>query len=125
MVIDLTRCVGCQTCAVGCKIKNNLADGLWWNRVITVGGDHVDTAGGTYNHPTRYSIPLNCQNCENPICVDVCPTGASYQREEDQSVLVDYDKCIGWQGLALKHAPMVVRIPNTEEPRYEHCSVQL
>ncbi|HOT65655.1 MAG TPA: hypothetical protein PLV98_09540, partial [Dysgonamonadaceae bacterium] len=49
MVIDLTRCVGCQTCAVGCKIKNNLADGMWWNRVITVGGDHVDTAGGTYN----------------------------------------------------------------------------
>ena len=36
--------------AVGCKI-NNLADGLWWNRVITVGGDHIDTAEEPTNIP--------------------------------------------------------------------------
>ncbi|MBE9563152.1 MAG: 4Fe-4S dicluster domain-containing protein, partial [Proteobacteria bacterium] len=40
------------------------------------------------------SLPLMCQHCENPPCVDVCPTGASFKRE-DGIVLVDRHICIG------------------------------
>ena len=46
---------------------------------------------------TRETIhfPKTCLHCEDPPCVPVCPTGASYKRKEDGIVLVDYDKCIG------------------------------
>ena len=40
------------------------------------------------------SLPLMCQHCEHPPCVDVCPTGASFKRA-DGIVLVDQHICIG------------------------------
>jgi molybdopterin-containing oxidoreductase family iron-sulfur binding subunit len=40
------------------------------------------------------SLPLMCQHCEQPPCVDVCPTNASMKRE-DGIVLVDRHLCIG------------------------------
>ena len=39
-------------------------------------------------------VPLMCQHCEDPPCVDVCPTGASFKRA-DGIVLVDKHTCIG------------------------------
>jgi len=36
-----------------------------------------------------------CNHCENPPCVTVCPTGASYKDEETGIVLVDDKKCTG------------------------------
>jgi len=94
MIIDLNRCIGCQTCAVACKIKNDLADDVWWNRVITVGGDTVDAVGGDVEHPWVYYVPLACQHCQDPPCEKVCPSGATYHRD-DGVVLIDYDLCIG------------------------------
>lgn len=40
-------------------------------------------------------FPRSCLHCEEPACVTVCPTGASYKRGEDGIVLVDEHKCIG------------------------------
>lgn len=48
------------------------------------------------NKGTGYSmsLPVMCQHCEHPPCVDVCPTGASMKRP-DGIVLVDRHRCIG------------------------------
>ena len=40
-------------------------------------------------------FPKSCLHCEEPACVTVCPTGASYKRAEDGIVLVNEDLCIG------------------------------
>jgi molybdopterin-containing oxidoreductase family iron-sulfur binding subunit len=117
-VIDLARCMGCHTCALTCKIENNLPKQGWWNRILTEGGGYQDTPAGVYPNLTMTYIPLACQHCENPACVRVCPVGATYKREEDGVVFQDYDKCIGCR-MCMAACPYTgVRSYNWEEPAY-------
>jgi molybdopterin-containing oxidoreductase family iron-sulfur binding subunit len=74
---------------MACKVENFTGPGVFWSFV-------EDEEVGTYPSVNRRFIPRLCMHCKNPACVDVCPTGASYQRE-DGVVLVDYDKCVGCQ----------------------------
>lgn len=95
MVIDTARCIGCHTCSVACKVENNLPDGVWWNRVLTDGGEAMDTPSGQYPHLDQQYLTVACQHCENPPCVQVCPVGATWKDEETGIVMQDPEKCIG------------------------------
>ena len=103
LVIDLDVCVGCHACATACKEWNSgghsapLPDfnpygadqwGVWFNRVHSF--EEGDGEGARTVH-----FPRSCLHCEEPACVTVCPTGASYKRVEDGIVLVNADICIG------------------------------
>ncbi len=103
LVIDLDICVGCHACAVNCKEWNTgghsapLTDidpygakpkGVWFNR--TFEAVHEETGRSRTVH-----FPKSCLHCDDAPCVTVCPTGASYKREEDGIVLVNADTCIG------------------------------
>ena len=96
MVIDTGRCMACNSCAVACKVENNLPQGIWWNRVHNDGGPNLDSPKGKYpNLGKMMTITLACQHCENPACVKVCPVGATYKDSETGVVRQDYQKCIG------------------------------
>ena len=118
MVLDLKRCIGCHTCSVACRVANNLPNGVWWNRVMTEGGEDMDTPAGTYpNLRIRY-IPVSCQHCGNPACVKVCPVGATYKDTETGIVRQDYEKCSGCR-MCIAACPYTgVRSFLWEEPKY-------
>ncbi len=91
MLIDTQKCGdGCKSCVTACNEENGLSgktgpqDSQWIRKVdirnLQTGAEH--------------SLPMLCQHCENPPCVDVCPTGASMKRA-DGIVLVDRHTCIG------------------------------
>lgn len=86
MAIDLSLCVGCAACAVACKMENEVPPGVFnlWIREREV---------GAYPDLLVEFRPEQCLHCENPPCVPVCPTGASYQTK-DGLVLVDPRRCI-------------------------------
>jgi molybdopterin-containing oxidoreductase family iron-sulfur binding subunit len=116
MVIDLGRCIGCWTCAVACKVENDEPLGIWWNHIITVGSDNIDSASGEYPNLKHSFLPLSCQHCDNPPCVKVCPVSATYKRESDGVVLVDFDKCIGCR-CCMVACPYSIRAFNWGEPQ--------
>ncbi len=116
MAIDMARCFGCQTCAAACKIANNLPANLAYNVVHTIGGTAIDTAAGTFPNCTLDFRPVQCQHCENPVCVSVCPTGATFQ-DEDGIVGVDNELCIGCES-CIKACPYHVRTLLATEPEY-------
>ncbi len=106
---DLKACMGCHTCTIACKQANNLPDGVLWNNVKTDGGESLDTSRGTYpTDLTMVNYAVNCQHCDNPACVAVCPTGASYVDEETGIVRITTDECIGC-GSCIQACPYDVR----------------
>ena len=92
MLVDTTKCAdGCQACVDACHKENGISSrgrpttDPQWIRAVTL----RDRETGRETH-----LPLMCQHCEHPPCVDVCPTGASFRRA-DGIVLVDRHTCIG------------------------------
>ncbi len=90
MLIDTANCGGCTECVTACNKENGLSGGTsstdaQWIRKIEI----KDISGGR-----TMSLPMMCQHCEKPPCVDVCPTAASFKRA-DGIVLVDRHLCIG------------------------------
>ena len=92
MLVDATRCVsGCDACVKACATEHGLEmtdrpeiDAQWIRKV-----DLIDENTGK-----EISLPVMCQHCEDAPCVAVCPTGASFRRE-DGIVLVNKHTCIG------------------------------
>lgn len=121
IITDLNRCVGCLACTVACKAINGVPIGNFWIKTLRVGPHPTESGSGHFPDVEMYFLPVQCQHCENPECVRVCPTGASYVRE-DGTVQIDKTKCIGCQFCAMS-CPYGVRYLNEEERVVEKCTL--
>lgn len=88
MVIDVRRCIGCHACTVACKSEFDVP--LGENRAWV---EYVEK--GEYPNVGRSFLPRLCNHCSEPPCVGVCPTDATWKRDEDGIVVIDDGLCIG------------------------------
>jgi tetrathionate reductase subunit B len=124
MLIDVNKCAnGCDDCVTACNEENGLSGATGpqdsqWIRKLNI--RHLKSGVET-------SLPMLCQHCEHPPCVDVCPTGASMKRA-DGIVLVDRHTCIGcrycmmacpYKARSFVHEPLTDQ--NPEVPRGKGC----
>jgi len=86
MVVDLSKCVRCYACIAACRIEHFLPEGMNWPRLMA-----LETGG---DKPAVATYSLRCNQCQDAPCVEVCPTGATYQRP-DGIIAIDQDKCVG------------------------------
>jgi len=94
-LVDSAACSGCKACQAACKDRHGLAVGILWRRVYEIAGGGWAREGGAWAPDVfAYNLSIACNHCEEPICVEVCPTGAM-RRREDGLVLVDADRCVG------------------------------
>ncbi|MFQ5661000.1 MAG: 4Fe-4S dicluster domain-containing protein [Gammaproteobacteria bacterium] len=163
MVMDLNKCIGCQTCTVACKrlwTRNEGMEGMWWNTVNTAPGEGTprgyenmgggfrngraqparlprqeefgeawefnheevfyggkpgatlvpgdgnpkwgpnwdeDVGAGDYPNNYYFYIPRICNHCTHPACLEACPRSAIEKRKKDGVVLINEDRCRGYQ----------------------------
>lgn len=82
-LLDQKYCIGCQTCQAACRARHGLTPGVYPRQASS---SQIELRGPY--------ISLACNHCNNPACVDVCPTGAVSKRE-DGIVVHDPEVCIG------------------------------
>jgi tetrathionate reductase subunit B len=124
MLIDTTKCAaGCTDCVTACNTENGLdpkptRTSAQWIRKVEI--KEIKTG-------RQASVPVMCQHCAEPPCVDVCPTGASFKRA-DGIVLVDRHSCIGcrycmmacpYKARSFVHEPLTDQLPDV--PRGKGC----
>ena len=81
MVFDVRRCTGCISCTVSCSQENNVPYGRQRTDVVQV--PIVDPNGNISTLP----LPHQCNQCDNPPCVSVCPVKATYNAQKMASLL--------------------------------------
>lgn len=114
MVIDLRKCVGCHACTTACMIENKVPLEKYRTNV-------AEFEIGIFPNVRKAFLPQLCNHCENPSCVSVCPTGATFQRE-DGIVVVDNEICWGC-GYCVNACPYDKRFINQITNTADKCTL--
>lgn len=119
MVIDLDKCTGCGACQVACCMENNIPPSkqeearngrtILWMEIIAI-------SEGSNSHEKMRFLPRPCFHCENPPCVKVCPTGATYKNEEGFIAQI-YSRCIGCR-YCTNNCPYTAKYFNWTKPEW-------
>jgi len=105
MVIDLARCLNARQCVSACQEGHLLPKDHEWMKLYLL-QDDIETA--------KYWFPRPCFHCDKPMCVSVCPVGATYKRA-DGIVLIDNQRCIGCK-FCMTGCPFSARVFNWKDP---------
>ncbi len=105
MVIDLSKCKNARKCVEACQEGHMLPKDYDWMKLYLLQDDR---------NTARYWFPRPCFHCDKPMCVSVCPVGATYKRD-DGIVLVDNQRCIGCK-FCMTGCPYSVRVFNWRDP---------
>jgi len=92
---DQTACSGCKACQAACKDRHGLPVGVLWRRVYEVAGGTWTRDGEAWRTDAfAFNLSLACNHCAEPICAEVCPTGAIV-RGADGVVRIERERCVG------------------------------
>lgn len=114
MLVDLRRCIGCQSCTISCGIENATPIGEFRT---TVRQYEVTDEKQVVNNVL---LPRLCNHCDNPPCVPVCPVQATYQRK-DGIVVINNERCIGC-AYCVQACPYDARFINEETKTADKCT---
>lgn len=108
LIIDTTKCTGCGACIEACHLRNDLPDGQSYIHGLVKGDEHV-----------TWYLMVQCQHCATAPCATVCPTNATYIRD-DGVVLINEKLCVGCK-YCMVACPYQARIFNEEKGVAEKC----
>jgi molybdopterin-containing oxidoreductase family iron-sulfur binding subunit len=133
MVIDLRKCAAakeCTDCTKACHRLHNVPDfGNPKDEIKWIWRESFEHAFEEQEHEfldealKHATVPVLCNHCDNPPCVRVCPTQATWKREEDGIVMMDWHRCIGCR-YCIVACPYGSRSFNWRDPRPAIAEIQ-
>lgn len=94
-LVNTARCTGCKTCEMACRDAYQLGETPSFRRVCEASGGSWAPDGAAWRHNVfTYYVSVACNHCDDPVCQQVCPSGAM-RKQEDGFVVLDSDRCIG------------------------------
>lgn len=95
MLIDLTRCTGCESCALACKESNQLPNPQQAPTRLDSGAySFVDDHSIDEGEQEPVFVKRQCMHCLHPGCASACTVGA-LRKTKEGPVVYDAAKCIG------------------------------
>jgi len=95
LLIDFTKCIGCQACMQGCREANDLPlpqDGA--AAATQLDADNFTIVEQRSAAGQDVFVRRLCMHCEDPACASACPVGA-FTKRPDGAVVYDGDLCFG------------------------------
>ena len=84
ILINYQNCVGCRTCEMVCSLSHYKEINPVCSRIKVA---KWEDAG--------HAIPINCRQCEDAPCVEICPQKAISRDQELARTVINYERCIG------------------------------
>ncbi len=114
MLHDQGACIGCTACEDACRTVNHVPEGV--SRLKIIRSEPI----GSFPDTTYQFFRHSCQHCDDPPCVMVCPTGASFVDAATGIVDVHEDKCVGCK-YCIAACPYRVRFIHPETKAADKC----
>jgi Fe-S-cluster-containing hydrogenase component 2 len=111
IIIEQSECTGCRQCELVCSVKHTGTADPTRARITTVKWE----AEGFY-------LPMLCQQCEEAACAAVCPKDALSRRSDTNSIVVDYELCIGCK-MCVMACPFGAMAVDTKESKPIKCDL--
>jgi tetrathionate reductase subunit B len=118
MLVDIRRCIGCQACTISCFQENAMPEGCF-RTLVAAYSIRLSEQPGMQPAGT-YLLPRLCNHCDKPACVSVCPTGATFKRE-DGIVVVNNRRCVGC-AYCIQACPYDARFINPATNTTDKCT---
>jgi Fe-S-cluster-containing hydrogenase component 2 len=85
ILVDYEKCHGCSSCTLACSFA----------KTGEFNPSRADISVAYFPEAGNLTIPMLCQNCLEPACMEVCPVQAIHRDEKKDVVVIDDNLCIG------------------------------
>lgn len=83
LLIDPDKCTGCRNCELVCPLEHDDVINPYRSRITVISEEWKGM-----------DFPIVCQQCDDPVCMEVCPVSAISEDSDTGATVIDQDKCL-------------------------------